>query len=197
MKHRDPNKKEVFFSADMHFRHSRVIQYSNRPFANVDEMNQKIIENINSVVLPKDDFYILGDFIWGSAKNAEEFLKQIKCKNIYFILGNHDKDSIRKASISHYFKWVGDYKQISIQNPEDNSVQKICLFHYPILEWDLASKGSWMLHGHTHGNTVYPPSLSNHKITDVGVDCWNYTPVSYTQLKELFKDRQNIQFARD
>ena len=191
MENRDPNKKEVWFTADLHLFHKNVIRYSNRPFTDVDGMNATLLENINKSVLPNDDLYILGDLIFGTSAQAQEFLRQVRCKNLFFVFGNHDKE-MRKDAIKPFFKSMDEYKEISIHNKEDNSHQKICLFHYPVLEWNGAFRSSWMLHGHTHGNLQYPEVLADKKIADVGVDCWNYSPVSFTQLKELFKNRQNM-----
>jgi calcineurin-like phosphoesterase family protein len=41
-----------FFSSDYHFYHKNVIKYCNRPFNNVEEMNEKIISNHNKLVRP-------------------------------------------------------------------------------------------------------------------------------------------------
>lgn len=190
-------KKETYFMADPHFDHFNVIKYSNRPYQNVDEMNNSIIDNINAVVKETDDLYIVGDF-WGSTEEAmKSYLRRIKCKNLFFIYGNHDKKIRHNKQLQGFFKSLDEYKEISINDPETNQPQKICLFHYPILEWNGAFRGSWMLHGHTHGNLEYPESLKDKKIADVGLDCWNQFPVSFTQLKEYMKDRKNIQNESD
>ncbi|MGX7234640.1 hypothetical protein [Enterococcus italicus] len=65
-----------YFIADTHFFHEAVIGFSNRPFHNVEEMNQKLIENWNNVVKsPRDEIYILGDFVYkGDGKQANEIL---------------------------------------------------------------------------------------------------------------------------
>ena len=49
-----------------------------------------------------------------------------------------------------------------------------------------------MLHGHTHGNLNYPKELINKKIIDVGIDCNNYMPFSYKDIKSIMKNRENI-----
>lgn len=189
-------RKETWFQSDQHFYHSNVIKYSNRPFENVEEMNNTIINNINEVVMPDDDLWLLGDFIFGTAGKAKDILRRINCKNLYYVFGNHDKE-MRKEEIRGFFKSMDEYKEITINDPSTNLPQKICMMHYPHLEWNQCFRGSWMLHGHTHGNLKYPEMLSNHKITDVGVDCWNYYPVSYTELKTLFKDRKNKEHHGD
>ena len=55
----------IFFTSDTHFNHSNVIQYCNRPFSSLDEMNAKLIENWNERVNENDIVYHLGDFAMG------------------------------------------------------------------------------------------------------------------------------------
>lgn len=67
-----------YFIADIHFCHRNVIKFSQRPFNNVEEMDHSLIERWNKVVRPKDDVFILGDFIVrGSGKEAYEILKKL------------------------------------------------------------------------------------------------------------------------
>ena len=51
----------IYFTADTHFGHINVIKLCNRPFATIDEMNEKMIENWNAKVTNGDTIYILGD----------------------------------------------------------------------------------------------------------------------------------------
>lgn len=51
----------IYFTADIHFGHARIIDYCDRPFNNADEMDRVLIKNWNSVVGSKDVVYILGD----------------------------------------------------------------------------------------------------------------------------------------
>ena len=54
----------VFVTSDLHFGHKNIIKYENRPFKDVEEMDQKLIENWNNKVGKDDTVYILGDFSW-------------------------------------------------------------------------------------------------------------------------------------
>lgn len=54
----------IFYIADTHFNHSNIIGFDNRPFSSVEEMNETLIHNWNSVVKHGDQVYILGDFCW-------------------------------------------------------------------------------------------------------------------------------------
>ena len=53
---------KLFVTSDHHFLHNRIIEICQRPFENVDEMNQKMIDNWNDVVDDEDIVYYLGDF---------------------------------------------------------------------------------------------------------------------------------------
>ena len=51
----------IYFISDTHFYHHRILEYTNRPFDRIEDMNETIIENWNKVVTPKDTVYHLGD----------------------------------------------------------------------------------------------------------------------------------------
>ena len=84
---------KIFFIADTHFNHNKIIEYENRPFKNVEEMNEKLIENWNSVVGRIDKVFVLGDF---GFYNSKEILDRLKGFKI-LIMGNHD----RHKSVKH------------------------------------------------------------------------------------------------
>ena len=52
----------LYFTSDHHFWHTNIIQYCNRPFVSIEEMNEVLIQNWNDLVLPEDEVYYLGDF---------------------------------------------------------------------------------------------------------------------------------------
>jgi calcineurin-like phosphoesterase family protein len=177
---------KVFFTSDHHFYHENVIKYSKRPFENATEMNEAMINNINAVVGENDTLYILGDFVF--AKDAKQVIyirSRIKCKNVHWIKGNHDKYAFNDL-VKQHFTSIRDYLEIEVQG------QKIVLSHFPHLVWNRAHKGAWMLHGHSHGSLIYPNTLKNKRIADIGVDCWDYFPVSFEQLLDKFKNCEDL-----
>ncbi len=48
--------------------------------------------------------------------------------------------------------------------------------------WKGNHRGTWHLYGHSHGTL---PDDPNARCFDIGVDCHNFTPVSFGQVKEL------------
>lgn len=187
----------IFFSSDHHFFHNKVIQYCNRPFTElivpgidiisaVEVMNRTLIRNWNSVVKETDTIYFLGDLSFASAEKTIEIVKQLNGK-LYWIIGNHDTKLIKHSELTSLFEWVKERETIYIQDPEATKGRyKIILDHYPLLSWDSSCHGSIHLHGHCHGTLQHP----NKNALDVGVDVWNFTPVSFEQIKNKIKEKE-------
>jgi calcineurin-like phosphoesterase family protein len=57
---------DVWFTSDFHFGHANIIRYCDRPFSSVAEMDEAILDRLNSCVKTMDHLYFLGDF-WSSA----------------------------------------------------------------------------------------------------------------------------------
>lgn len=55
----------IYFIADTHFYHNNIIKYCDRPFEDVEEMNNYIVKKWNSVVKPNDIILHLGDVGFG------------------------------------------------------------------------------------------------------------------------------------
>jgi calcineurin-like phosphoesterase family protein len=182
---------KVFFTSDTHFGHGNIIKYCNRPFKDVDEMNQALITNWNSVVQPNDIVYHLGDVGFTQPDKLRWILNRLNGSKI-LLLGNHDKQLARERStgFGDAFQSIHDYLEINING------NKIILSHYPMLTWNGSGHGSIMLHGHAHGNTNYG-HLSKAKILDVGVDVHNYFPMSSDSVLLLMSKRIAEDYGRD
>ena len=158
----------VYFSADLHVGHRRIIELCKRPYGSLDEMNADLIANWNAVVKPTDSIWFLGDFAW---HGSEHFFYQLNGEK-HLIIGNHDgKDTLALPWASQEM-----YRELAIN--EDGVTTKLVLFHYPIRSWDGAYKGRIHLYGHVHGK------LSGTRLClDVGVDCWDFRPVTLSEIK--------------
>jgi calcineurin-like phosphoesterase family protein len=162
------NRKEEkmeFFTADQHFDHKNIIEYCNRPFSSVDEMNNTIINNHNSVVGFNDEVYHLGDFTF--IKNHNKFLSRLNGKH-FFIRGNHDH-----KNLDGNYEWVKEVHLFKSKRV------KIYLSHYAGLTWPESHKGAFHLFGHSHGKVK-----GVGRSMDVGVDVNNFTPVSFDEIKK-------------
>ncbi len=81
----------TWFTSDYHLGHRNIIRLCNRPFANVEEMDQAIIERHNACVGQADTVYDLGDFAFRcSAEYAVACLHRLNGRR-HLVLGNHDK----------------------------------------------------------------------------------------------------------
>ena len=58
---------KVYFTSDTHFYHSNIIDFCKRPFKNVEDMNETLIENWNRIVSQDDNVFHLGDFCLGGS----------------------------------------------------------------------------------------------------------------------------------
>lgn len=180
---------QIYFTADTHFNHAKIIEHAHRSFRNVDEMNEQIIENWNRVVQPDDQVYHLGDVSWSSRTKTVPLIYRLKGR-IFLIRGNHDQDVIKK-DCRERFEWIKDYWHLKVEDPEalNGKTQSIILFHYPILSWNHKNHGAWHLFGHCHGNLVADKNAKRH---DVGLDNNGMCPVSYEKIKEIMATRTDV-----
>ena len=80
----------IFIISDTHFDHAKIIKYCNRPFSDVNKMNDEIINRWNDVVKNEDIVYHLGDLFLGSKFDLKSIISKLN-GNIYLIKGNHDR----------------------------------------------------------------------------------------------------------
>ena len=171
---------ELWFTSDTHFGHANIIRYSNRPYSSAAEMDADLIEKWNSVVKYDDLVFHLGDFCFGGVDRWEEIRDQLNGE-IILIRGNHDK--LQNGQIRNLFSGVYDYLKIQVYDEDaSQNWQDLILSHYSFRVWDKSHRGSFQLYGHSHGSL---PDDPNARAFDCGVDCHNYTPISYAKVKEI------------
>jgi calcineurin-like phosphoesterase family protein len=151
---------KVFITSDTHFGHANIIKYCNRPFNTIQEMDEKLIENWNSVVSQQDCVYVLGDFCF--SRTPEQYFNKLNGQK-FLIKGNHDSRETYKLP----WGFVKDVYSLRYDQYE------IWLSHYAHRSWPKSFHGTLHFYGHAHGGM--PPFGRS---CDVGVDCWNYTPTN-------------------
>lgn len=177
-------KQNIFFTADHHFGHANIIKFSERPFESLEHMNEELIKRWNEKIGKDDTVYHLGDVSLGKPDFTKEILDQLNGK-IHLIKGNHEYSALR---IPDRFEWIKDYHEFYVEDEDANQgKQKIILLHYAMRTWNGSHHGTWQLYGHSHG-TLPDDELS--LSLDVGVDCHNFYPVSYDEVKELMKKKK-------
>lgn len=155
----------IYFTADQHFYHGNVINFCNRPFDSVEEMNEGLITHFNRWVGKKDTTYHLGDFAWrNSLMTYVKLFERLNGRH-FLVPGNHDKKNLDEQS------YLGDNVEV-LPLMVDLKLEghHLLLSHYPIESFP---KNRINLHGHSHGKA---PALKRR--ADVGVDCWGMRPVS-------------------
>ena len=172
---------EIYFTADLHLGHSSIIRHCNRPFATIEEHDEALIKNWNSVVSKRGLTYILGDF---ALPRKIEGVDSMKMYRHYFhalngrkilIKGNHDHMSRDMYSL---FTEVRD-----VMEPKIDS-EKIFLFHYPCQSWNASCHGRLHLYAHVHNRSIEHVSRLSF---DIGVDTHNYFPYTLDEIKAKTK----------
>lgn len=175
----------IFFTADGHLCHENIISSCKRPFENVEHMNDTIISNWNSKVSKRDTVYCLGDLILTKRDgryDQQTIVRMMLSRlngHIVLIKGDHDYDSIKY--FPNRFSTIHDYYYLKY-----NKTVEIALFHWPIARWRKSHYNSWHLHGHCHG--MYD---SQGKSFDIGMDNWNFYPLSIDEVINEMKNRSD------
>lgn len=166
----------IWFTSDFHFGHKNILKYCFRPFESVQEMNERLIDNINKYVKNTDTLYNLGDWSFDHTRkspiaNADFYRSKINCNNIISITGNHDphyENGVAKKEFASVFSACYNMLRIKVDmGPNTVKRQEIVLNHYAMRIWNKSHHGSWHLYGHSHYTLPDDPFALS---TDVGVD---------------------------
>jgi len=197
-----------YFCSDHHFFHAKAIEYDNRPFKDVNEMNREIVRRHNEVV-PKENsvVYFLGDV--GFCKDLEKMREVIASMHGIKVLccGNHDRKPQYMYKIG--FDVVCYNMTIYINNQEvtmshcplkgvfredtsDMRQHRIDDQYYGALwhgerqeskqRFTVENKGQFHLAGHTHKQKKVLGEVFTKQQFDVGVCGNNYKPY---KMKEI------------
>ena len=171
-----------YVTADLHFNHKNIIKFCDRPFYDVEEMNNKLINNINSRCKPTDILYNIGDFLFTKSTQADVIHKTpeelIECKLIH-IIGNHDhRNNIRGL----------DYAVITYAK-----VKYLMCHIPPTSKNSLPMPFAWIdciLCGHVHekwSEQIFNWDLKDIPMINVGVDVRKFAPISMQEIDVIYK----------
>ena len=197
-----------FITSDQHFDHAKIIEYSKRPFANVEAMNEGLIERFNAVVGPNDTTIHLGDFALHSGM-VKPMLARLNGTH-ELLPGNHDHchpchrksgRERRRYVEEHGFARVYEGTTLEL---ELDGVGRVLLSHMPFRNAGSDERYpenritpeqfrgcAALLHGHVHEAW----KLRDHptgRMLNVGVDVWEYTPVSFDQIRQALHGREEL-----
>lgn len=173
----------IYFTSDNHYFHENIITYCKRPYSSIEEMNEGMVKRHNSIVLPNDTCYFLGDFAFGKRSNnfheLNSLFQRLNGKKI-LIKGNHDSKMVLNLN---GWESINDLLEINV------SGHKVILCHYAMKVWNKSHDGSFHLYGHSHQTLKEDSGYS----FDIGCDGWDWKPVSIdTVINKMQWKKQNL-----
>ena len=152
-----------WITSDLHFGHANIMKFcpvTRAGFRDVNHMDETMIQEWNRDVAAEDEVFILGDVAFHPAQKATEIMRRLNGTKI-LIEGNHDVKALNDPSFRACFKEVHKYLRYN------HNGQLVCMFHFPILEWDQMHRGAVHFFGHVHGAVT---GLEKYRARDVAFD---------------------------
>lgn len=166
--------EKIWFIGDTHFFHKNVISYCGRPFGSVEEMNETLIHNWNSVVAKEDRVIVNGDFALCGKDKIIEIGQRLKGRKT-LLIGNHDG-----ASLKTYYE--AGFEMVSKDPIIINEF--FIVSHIP--QYVQESGVYANIFAHVHTNPMYKDVSSRSFCTSV--ERINYTPIEFEEIiKEMRK----------
>lgn len=191
----------IYFTSDQHYDHANIIKYCKRPFSGVDEMREEMIRRHNQVVRSQDIVWHLGDFSM-HPNTVAKVLPRLNGSH-YLVMGNHDRchpvhykknmekkarfekiylDAGFKKIMLHTFIYLtheigADMNHMPYAPPPD-----VEGYDQRFLDFRPKDNFYYLLHGHVHEKW-----RKNGKMINVGVDVWDFTPVSLPSIVALIR----------
>lgn len=162
----------TFITADWHIGEDRF-QLMGRPFSNIEEHQDYLVEQNNKEVGTEDTLIVVGDVCYQKTPEKLSLVSRFNGNKI-LIRGNHDR-LFTDEQLKPYFSKIideGDGIEMNIDN--------IPLFitHYPTS----GKKDKFNLVGHIHAAWKFQLNMLN-----VGVDVHHFKPVNIESIPFFFK----------
>lgn len=178
----------AFLIADPHFSHEGVCRFLRddgtklRPWDNVADMDEAMVENWNKVVRPVDKVYVCGDLVM-KAKKQIGIMDKLNGKKV-LIKGNHDIGELKI-----YLPYFYDIRAFHI-------LDQFCITHIPIHP-DCLGRFRGNIHGHIHQRTIMKTISiapdNSHRISApdnryfcISAEQIDYTPIEWNVLRKKF-----------
>lgn len=168
--------RNVWLWSDLHFFHKNIIKFSDRPYENVEQMNEHLLANHNEYVEPGDVSIWVGDVGFGNDPAVNKILDQCNGYKI-LIVGNHDfnKRKVRNLNFDEI------HLLYNIPTPEGDLV----LTHYPM---ENIEDPYFNIHGHLH---AFPRLDTGHPLHfNINCEGIGYKPMNLKKLCNIVKLRK-------
>jgi calcineurin-like phosphoesterase family protein len=182
----------TWWTSDTHFSHANIIKYCDRPFRDVQEMNEALIEKWNLTVAPGDVVYHLGDLALGQDIELQIALTAQLNGDKRLVPGNHDRIAESFEGRRDAAKFVPVYENAGWNIlPEmfehHIGAHRVLVCHFPYVgdsqDHDRYTphrpldRGLPIIHGHVHNEFGERGRQFN-----VGVDVRQYAPVAESSI---------------
>jgi len=185
----------VWFTADLHLGHSNIIKYCGRPFGDVATMNDELIGRWNDTVADTDTVWVLGDVALGPIDQTLALVDRLAGHKL-LLAGNHDRCWVGHGRTAQ--AWTARYAAAGFEEiyqgevpvRVDGTAVEVTACHFPYRgdshdddrypAHRPIDRGGWLLHGHVHDRWRQRGRMIN-----VGVDAWEYHPVSSQRIASL------------
>jgi calcineurin-like phosphoesterase family protein len=177
----DITEGKVWIWSDLHFGHTNVIKYSDRPFNDAQHMDELMIKNFNDLVGPKDISVWVGDVSFRNSALSKAIVRRLNGYKI-LIVGNHDFE--KKKGLK-----AMDFDEVHLVYNLTLGDMVVAFTHYPM---DNLPKGWKNCHGHVHrnGHRVDEVPLSKNHV-NVNCEFLDYQPITLETLIEKFQALEN------
>lgn len=168
-----------FVTSDTHFGHKNILGFKRsdgsplRPFKTIDEHDDILVDNWNSVVKQEDKIYHLGDVTFASNLNI---MKRLNGHKI-LIKGNHDK-----LKPKEYLKYFSDIRAMARITQDESYDFSLCMTHIPLHPSCINPRFGYNIHGHLHAN-----NLNDMHYINVCVEHTFFTPVAIETIRDQLK----------
>ena len=186
----------IYYISDTHFRDQSIFDKCDRPFKSLKEMEDAIIQNWNKKISDVDVVYVLGDLVKDDDASAIQIFNGLKGHK-HLIVGNHDHQVLEDIKESNIFETI---KFIDLILDKD---RKVCICHYPLMDWMEFNRKGILVYGHIHNKTakngeaykLMKEFYKNLPAYNCGVDVCGFEPRTLDELihlKEVNKDEAYI-----
>lgn len=146
-------EQRKLYISDLHLFHKNVTKagknFDDRPYKDVEEMNNDILKRWNESVTNADHVYICGDLIWkfnDTNRNEAMSILNKMHGNLHLILGNHDKTT--SSVFKKRFEEIVNYKKVT--DVLDGKQIQVIMSHYYMPFYEGHYHEAVLIHGHSH-----------------------------------------------